>query len=105
MSVYAIEGGGLTYYGSTVKPLEERIYAHKLNYNKWLNNKYRYVSSFEIIKGEYTFRLIEKCKNYKERERWWIENNECVNRNIPLRTDEEKKEYKQNYLKKIETKY
>lgn len=106
--VYVIEGSGLTYYGSTIQTLKERIYKHNGDYRKWLSGKIRYMSSFEIIKGDYTFKIVEECENYKERERWWIENNKCVNLYIPLRTrkeydecyKEEIKEYQQEYHNK-----
>jgi len=83
----------LVYYGSTAqKHLSTRIAGHIRDYNSYLNNKGDYISSFEILKCEdYKYELIEEypCNNkpqLKTRERWYIQNNECVNKYIPGRT-------------------
>ena len=54
------------YIGSTIQTLYSRISKHKYDYKRYLNNKYCYVSSFEIIKNNnYQIELIEyyKCNN------------------------------------------
>ena len=92
--IYKITGGGMTYYGSTTQPLYKRFHQHKK-----LN-----CSSKNIIEtGEAIIVLVElfSCKSKEElfsRERWFIENNECVNKNIPTRTD---KEYRIDNANKI----
>ena len=64
-------------------------------------------TSFEVLKNEnYEIVLVELApSNSKmelhQRERYHIENNECVNKQIPTRTDEEY--YLQNRDKMLET--
>jgi hypothetical protein len=72
---------------------------HRTGYKKYLNGKYGYVSSFEIIKlNDSDIILIENfsCNTKEElhaRERYHFDLNKaiCVNKNIPTRT---KKEYR-----------
>ena len=74
---------GLTYYGSTIQPLSVRMGCHK---------RMSGCSSKQIIMGgDYDYSLVEDCPcGNKEqlhcRERFDIENNECVNKTIPGRT-------------------
>jgi len=98
-SIYKIydNTNGNVYYGSTSERLlGKRLAHHRGHYKDWCNGKGGGCKSFDIIKnGDYDISLVEKV-NYEEkvelhrRERWYIENNECVNKNIPTRT---KKEY------------
>ena len=87
---------GEVYYGSTIQKLITRMNKHK--------NKKKYCRSKQIInRGNYYYELVENysCNNRKEletREKWYIENNECINKNIPLRT---RKEYRQDNKEKI----
>ncbi len=83
------------YIGSTTKKyLSSRLSGHKYSFENNLQ-----VKSSEIIKnGDYNILLIENypCNSKDElraRERFYIENNECVNRLKPGRT---KKEYYQD---------
>ncbi len=87
------EIGNCCYYGSTTKPyLSARMAAHKYKYRT--NNRpsaSRIVLRYEDAKIE----LVEEypCTNkymLESRERWYIENNECVNIQIPCRTLEER---------------
>ena len=77
---------GLTYYGSTVQSLYKRLYSHK---------KRKTCSSKIIIEADnYEIILVETfaCKSKEElhaRERFYIESNECVNKQIPTRTRKE----------------
>ena len=94
---------GDQYIGSTCCTLSQRLSQHKSEYKKYLNgNKKHIVTSFQIIeKNNYEIVLIEyvNCSDKNElhqRERYYIENNKCVNKYIPLQTD---REY---YLKNIE---
>ena len=95
---------GKVYIGSTTQPLSKRLVAHRLNYKKYLNGKYSFVTSFEIIKeNNYEIILIENvpCNNKEElrrKERYYIENNKCVNKVIPLRTDQEYQQDKKEIL-------
>lgn len=82
---------GMIYYGSTTN-YNKRMGQH-INMSK--NNRGYYGSrTYLIIKeGDYKFDIlehIEGCKKtLEERERFYIENNECINRQCPLRTRDE----------------
>lgn len=86
---------GNIYIGSTIKMLCQRLCNHKYDYKKYLIGKYHFVTSFDIIKnGNFKIELIEEypCNNKKEletRERYYIESINCINKNIPTRTDAE----------------
>lgn len=95
---------GLVYYGSTAyKYLSQRFREHKKDYKIWLEGKRGYISSFEVIKnGNYDMILVElypcSCvEELKSRERFYMENNACVNVKIPYRSQEEWDEYYKNY--------
>ena len=87
---------GQTYYGSTTVPLSQRIGKHR---------RYTGCSSWCIIeRGNYDYSLIEEfsCESKEQlhkRERWYIENNDCVNVRVEGRTQ---KEYKQENKEKIQ---
>ena len=96
------------YYGSTTQLLSKRLYDHKKNYIYYLKSNKKYLTSFEIIKEDnFDIVLVElfncSCKmELEKRERFYIENNQCVNKYIPTRTQEEYKEtnkYKENTKK------
>ena len=106
--IYKLEGNGLVYYGSTIETLKIRLYKHKSAYKKWLKDKYHYLTSFEIIKEEHTITLVEEGTfetiiQLKERERYYIENFDCVNNHTPNKTNkewrDEHKEYQKEYNK------
>ena len=99
-----IHDPNLVYYGSTVNPLYKRKNKHK---NKFKNADYKCSSYklFELGLDDVEITLVENvnCNNKEEllqRERFYIENNNCVNRQLPIRTSEEKK----NITKIIENK-
>jgi hypothetical protein len=52
------------YIGSTTKPsIQNRLWYHKSDYKRFLNQKYCYVSSFEIIKnGDFSIELLEQVE-------------------------------------------
>ena len=83
------------YIGSTCKTLKTRLSVHKCHYKMFLKGLYNNVKSFEIIKNnDYKIELLEKCdiKTKQEllaRERFYIENNNCLNKVIPGRTDKQ----------------
>ena len=88
---------GMTYYGSTCEPtLARRLAGHVGNYKRFKDGeKRRHMSSFQILEsGNFAIVLVElfPCSSRMElnqRERYYIENNECVNKNIPTRTPAE----------------
>jgi hypothetical protein len=92
------------YIGSTTQLLESRLKGHWNNYLSTIQNRSkRPCSSFEILKGnDFAIHLIEnvKCKNKEElltRERFYIETTDCVNKNKPILTREESKNYITHY--------
>lgn len=105
---------GNCYYGSTAHPLHKRFYRHKIDYKQWKTGKYHYVFSFKLFEEDFEntkIILVEefKCKNKQQleaRERFYIENNKCLNKCIPGRT---KKEYykanKEKIIKQIKKNY
>jgi hypothetical protein len=87
---------GLVYYGSTCEPtLARRLAKHVGYYRAFLKNEFTFVSSFKVLENNnYTIVLVENvdCESKDQllaRERYYIENNDCVNKNIPGRTDKE----------------
>lgn len=88
---------GLTYYGSTIQLfLSQRLRGHIESYHRHLKgHNDRKLTSFKILENNnYEIILVEAfpCNTKDElhsRERFYIENNECVNKNIPTRTKEE----------------
>ncbi len=105
----------LVYYGSTCETLSRRLAQHRCHYTKYLEGVGGDMTSFEIIeKGNYEIVLVENypCNSREElhrRERFYIENNECVNKRVPCRTRKEyyeeicekKKEYYEENREKI----
>jgi len=92
---------GKTYYGSTTASLTTRLRHHRGSYN---SSSGRNCATSQIIcGGDYNIELVElfPCENRTElliKEREYIENNECVNIQMPYRTEEELKIAKKEYL-------
>ncbi len=103
--IYRIVGNGLTYVGSTCCNLSQRLAHHVADYSRFKKGKRNYSSSFDIIEnGNYNIYLIEDypCERREQllmRERYFIETMDCVNKHIPILSEEEKKEYHINYKK------
>lgn len=81
------------YIGSTINNLNNRLSLHKSSYKRYLDGKYGYVSSFDIIKnGNYNIELLEEInflnkQDLLNRERHYIENEpNCINKNITGRS-------------------
>jgi hypothetical protein len=102
----------LVYYGSTSqKYVSSRMSNHNADYKRWKNGNINFTSSYLIIDtGDWDYMVCEKMVfdepfELKNRERWYIENNACVNKVIPNRSQkeynkanaEEIKEYKKKY--------
>ena len=95
---------GLQYIGSTCNPyLSTRLAQHRAVYKRYLQNKKNnFISSFEVLKNEnYEIILIENCPcetkdQLHARERFHIENNDCVNmiKNVGLINELGNVEYK-----------
>jgi len=95
---------GKVYFGSTTEPtIARRLATHRTHCKQYKEGKQRNCSSFEILENnDYVIVLVElfSCSSKDEllaRERYWIENNECINKNRPIVSIEEKKQYQQQY--------
>ena len=99
------------YIGSTCKTLKTRLTGHKSNYKRFLKGLYNNVKSFEIIKnGDYKIELLEDCdiKTKQEllaRERYFIKNNNCLNKNIPGSYDNGIQQYQKEYYETNKEKF
>ena len=99
----------LVYYGSTTqKRVCNRISGHNRSYKSWKLGKSSFVTSFSVIDtGDWDYMTVEKVMHddlfeLRNRERYWIENNKCVNKNIPNTTPEERcKKYREENKEKI----
>ena len=91
MSVYKLENeDGLVYIGATKNSLNKRLNNHQ-SYARTNKVKCRSVLLFENDK-KVTISLLEEVDDLKDlnvRERYHIENTECVNYHIPTRTPTE----------------
>ena len=80
------------YIGSTTQDLCVRMADHRKKYKSFLQGKYNYVSSFDIIKrGDAYIELIQEipCNNILELRKYegnYIRNMDCINKIIPGRT-------------------
>ena len=96
---------GNIYYGSTKESVSKRMTKHRDSYKKYMEGKGNNVKSFEILKNnDYSYSVVEKVEfNEKfellQKERYYIENNECINKNIPNRTQKEWTELNKDKLK------
>ena len=91
----------LIYYGSTIRPLNERLSKHKYDFK----NNYCVSSKILFEWGNVKINMIEEIefedkKELREREAYYIKNLKCVNKEIPNRS---KKEYYCDNRKKILT--
>ena len=83
------------YIGSTCQSLQRRLQNHECDYKRFLKGLHNNVRSFDIIKNnDYKIELLENCNiktedELKTRERYYIEHNECTNKNVPGRTTKE----------------
>lgn len=104
--IYKIEGYGLTYYGSTIQPIQDRKYTHKSSYKNRDKRPDFYCTSWLILeKGDdWNMEPIEEIEfddldELKLREAYYQKNNECVNK-MKLKTKDELKEYKKEWATK-----
>jgi uncharacterized protein YaiL (DUF2058 family) len=87
------------YIGSTIQNLSSRMTGHRSKYKRYLNGKgYNFTANELVCFPDCKIYLLENvnCNSKHElemRERFHIESCDCVNKNIPCRTEDEKKEY------------
>jgi hypothetical protein len=96
---------GKQYIGSTCKKLlSQRLACHVCDFKEWKENRHHFLTSFIILEeNDYYIELVElvSCSSKDEllvRERFHIQNNDCVNKQLPSRT---KEEYYEDNKKKI----
>jgi len=88
------------YIGSTTQPLTKRLTFHKSDYKRYLDGKFNFITSFDIIKFDDCYiELLEEfpCESkmmLHKREGELIRKNNCVNKSIPCQT---RKEYNKNH--------
>jgi len=95
--IYRLSNGDKHYYGSTTKDLKERLSQHLYSFH----DEREITSSvlFDSVEYKISIDLMEEIE-YDDKEdlllleRWWIENNDCVNKLIPIRTPQERIELK-----------
>ena len=94
------------YYGSTTQRLCNRKSGHKKSVKRYDEGNIKSkCMSYDIIKNNnYCFDTLEElvCETKQEllyRERFYIENNECVNKKLPIWSKEEEKESKRLWTK------
>lgn len=110
--IYALSSPhtNLLYIGSTCLSLPLRLRNHIELYKQYLKgNNNRKCSAFKLFElGDVRIETIDDCedicckKALLKRERFWIENNNVVNKNIPSRTAKESS--KAHYYNHIEEK-
>ena len=89
------------YIGSTIQPLSKRLDGHKQDWKLWKRGKKHYINSCDLFEKYDDIKIIliedfncERKEQLESRERYYIENSDCINTQIPCRT---KKEYDQMY--------
>ena len=109
--IYKIECNvtGKVYIGSTCEPiLARRLAGHITSYKRYLNGKFNYISSFDVLQNRnYDIVLIESypCNSKDElhaRERHWCNELECINqrKNQGMKNELGKKGYQKQYHEK-----
>ena len=101
------------YIGATCQPLHKRFHQHKNDYQKFLQNKYTYVSSFDIIQYDDCYiELLEiyPCNSKEELNKYEGEcirkyKNEVVNKQITGRTNKEYREDNKEGISKQRKQY
>jgi hypothetical protein len=92
------------YIGSTTESLETRLSRHWKHYLDFLQKPGSiYLTSFEVFKENFfEIELIENCNcktkaELLNREKYYITNVDCVNKNRPILTKEEAEQYYASY--------
>ena len=103
---------GLIYVGSTTKHyLSQRLVNHRQDYEKYINGKCRYITSFKILENDnYSISLLESvnCNTKDEllaREGYYIKTLDCVNKKVMGRTRKEYHQDNKERLNEISRKY
>lgn len=96
LRIYKIvdDTNGNCYIGSTTKTLRERLKEHEYNMIRWMEGRYCWVTSFEILNNnDYHIELVEEIEQYEDRNhiegRYIREAQNCVNKKVMGRSQEE----------------
>ena len=95
----------LQYIGSTKQSLKERLRKHKCDYKSYLNGKFNFITSFDIIKyDDYYIELYCETGTDDRSDAHWLEGQviraeSCINKYVPGRTDKEYKDKIKEYQK------
>jgi len=105
--IYKITNGELNYYGSTTKKLSQRLSSHRYDVKIRPSLSVNEILCYDNYNIELIEELeIENFKELREREKYYIENFDCVNKVIPGQTREEvQRRYRNNNKDKIKTYY
>jgi hypothetical protein len=106
--IYRLFGAGMNYFGSTKQRLYERKSTHKSQHKTWKKNGGFKCSSYDILDAceDWDIEIVDVLPedSTKEeiliKEKWWIDNNECVNKQSPIRTEEDHREYQRLWAEK-----
>lgn len=97
---------GLCYIGSTINNIPLRLALHKYHYKLYKDNKFKYITVFDIFeKGNYEIEIIEELndlenkKDLLQRERFYILNTNSVNIKLPLNSKKDYYEQNKEILK------
>ncbi len=110
MSVYRLfNEDGLSYYGSTINELRLRLNKHRSDYN--VNNntnggctsKLLFVDDKKVNIEE--VERVDDLTQLNNRERYYIQNYDCVNKTVPTRTQKEYRNDNIDYIKHIQNEY
>lgn len=97
--VYRIFYGDLSYIGSTIN-LKERMWNHRSKYNNCSSKEIMCFHDYEVeILAEIYYVENKYDINLLNLEREYMEQYECVNKVIPILTEEERKEKKKDCMK------
>ncbi len=95
-----------SYYGSTTKAIGNRFKQHRDGYSKYKTGSGNYIASYKLFDDFNipTIEIMQTLTNVTKQqilqcERSYIENNSCINKNIPIRTYAEKLQYARDYHK------
>ena len=103
----------IVYIGSTTQTLKRRYSSHKCSYLSYMRGIHKYYTAFSIFdKGinNCKIELIENfpCDNRAEleyREKYYIKQFNCINKNIPGRTKKEYNDDNKEHIKEHTKKY
>ena len=96
------------YIGSTIQLLTKRKASHVSKFKNHILGKYPYTTSFKLIElGDIDICLLEEypCENKEQlhaRERYYVDNNACVNKDKSYRTNPD---YKERCIQVLNDKY